>query len=287
MLTEQQKALWEQLRRTLSRDQTIWFAGYVQGVTQPGGMDATPSAQQKLRVFFATETGNAKMVAQQVAKQAKAHGWNVSPQSVKKIKKIEELQGNEPIIFITATHGEGDPPEPALTFFELLRQSDVSLKDVKYAVLGLGDSSYPDYNKAARDLDAYMEKLGAARICERGELDVDFSSHYPQWISNALSALPTTASPTSMPVVEDMASPGGKGYSRLEPVAGRVTEIVNLNDRGSAKETYHIEIEYDEPLTYAPGEALSCPISMRGWITLRRAFIQSRRHPRRMAIRFT
>ena len=256
MLTEQQKALWEQLRRTLSRDQTIWFAGYVQGVTQPGGMDATPSAQQKLRVFFATETGNAKMVAQQVAKQAKAHGWNVSPQSVKKIKKIEELQGNEPIIFITATHGEGDPPEPALTFFELLRQSDVSLKDVKYAVLGLGDSSYPDYNKAARDLDAYMEKLGAARICERGDLDVDFSSHYPQWISNALSALPTTASPTSMPVVEDMASPGGKGYSRLEPVAGRVTEIVNLNDRGSAKETYHIEIEYDEPLTYAPGDAV-------------------------------
>lgn len=255
MLTEQQKALWEQLRGTLSRDQAIWFAGYVQGITQPDGTAVTSTKQQKLRVFFATETGNSKMVAQQVAKQAKAHGWNVSPQSIKKIKRIDELQGNEPIIFITATHGEGDPPEPALAFFELLRQSNVSLNGVKYAVLGLGDSSYPDYNMAARDLDSYMEKLGAERICERGELDVDFASHYPQWIANALSALPN-AQPTSAPVVADMAAPTGKGYSRLDPVTGRVTAIINLNDRGSAKETYHIEIECDAPLTYQPGDAI-------------------------------
>ncbi len=255
MLTEQQKTLWEQLRCTLSRDQAIWFAGYVQGGVLSDGMDATPTTQQKIRVFFATETGNSKMVAQQVAKQVKEYGWSALPQSVKKIKKIEELQGNEPIIFITATHGEGDPPEPALAFFEMLRQSEVSLIGVKYAVLGLGDSSYPDYNKAARDLDVYMEKLGAQHICERGELDVDFASHYPQWISSVLTALPT-AHPTSMPVVVDMAVPTGKGYSRLEPVTGRVTEIVNLNDMSSTKGTYHIEIEYDESLTYAPGDAV-------------------------------
>ncbi|MCW5599087.1 MAG: flavodoxin domain-containing protein, partial [Nitrosomonas sp.] len=77
MLTKQQKALWEELRRTLSRDQAIWFAGYVQGIAQPDSMTVmtvTPTTQQKLRVFFATETGNAKMVAQQLAKQAKEHG---------------------------------------------------------------------------------------------------------------------------------------------------------------------------------------------------------------------
>lgn len=254
MLTEQQKALWEQLRNTLSREQAIWFAGYVQGIAQAEGMTATLTTQQKLRVFFATETGNSKMIAQQLAKQAKDHGWQASPQPVKKIKKIEDLQSDVPIIFITATHGEGDPPESALAFFELLRQSDVSLKGVKYAVLGLGDSSYPEYNKAARDLDAYMEKLGAERICECGELDVDFASHYPQWIAGLLSALPS-AQPASVPVAVETAAPTGRGYSRLEPTVGRVKEIINLNDRGSAKETYHIEIEYDEPLAYAPGDA--------------------------------
>src|SRR5688500_14372955 len=98
MLTEQQKALWEQLRRTLSRDQSVWFAGYVQGLAHGGGAEvtSTAAAQQKLRVFFATETGNSKNVAQQVAKQAKDRGWNATPQPVKKIKKIEELQGDEP-----------------------------------------------------------------------------------------------------------------------------------------------------------------------------------------------
>lgn len=261
MLTEQQKALWEQLRRTLNRDQGIWFAGYVQGLAHSGGdaeAAATPTAQQKLRVFFATETGNSKMVAQHVAKQAKDRGWNATPQPVKKIKKIEELKGDEPVIFVTATHGEGDPPEPALAFFEMLKRSDVSLKSVKYAVLGLGDSSYPQFNKAARDLDVCMEKLGAERIHERGELDVDFASHYPQWVAGAVAALPSTQpAVAAMPVMVDITAqqPTGKGYSRLEPIVGRIVEIVNLNDRGSAKETYHIEIEYDDELAYAPGDA--------------------------------
>jgi sulfite reductase alpha subunit-like flavoprotein len=80
MLTEQQKAIWEQLWRTLSPDQAVWFAGYVQGLVQPpDDTVAISAAQQKLRVIFATETGNFKMVAQQVAKQAKTHGWNASP----------------------------------------------------------------------------------------------------------------------------------------------------------------------------------------------------------------
>lgn len=259
MLNEQQKALWEQLKRSLNREQGIWFAGYVQGLAHAGGAGdaAAPAAMRKLRVFFATETGNAKTVAMQVAKQAKDLGWNASPQPVKKIKKIEELQGEEPIIFVTATHGEGDPPEPALAFFEALKRSDVSLQGVQYAVLGLGDKSYPEYNKAARDLDAYMERLGAKAIHERGELDVDFASHYPAWIKDALAALPSTGAAvaaTGVTVVEEVL-PTGRGYSRLEPVTGRVAEIVNLNDRGSAKETYHIEIEYDEPLAYAPGDA--------------------------------
>ncbi|HBZ30573.1 MAG TPA: sulfite reductase, partial [Nitrosomonas nitrosa] len=140
------------------------------------------------------------------------------------------------------------------SFFELLRQSDASLKGVKYAVLGLGDSSYPQYNKAAKDLDVYLEKLGAERIYERGELDVDFASHYPQWIAGVLSSL-SSVQPANAPAIADLAAPTGRGYSRLEPVVGRVVEIISLNDRGSAKETYHIEIAYDEPLAYQPGDA--------------------------------
>jgi sulfite reductase (NADPH) flavoprotein alpha-component len=254
MLNEQQKTLWEQLRKTLSRDQAIWFAGYVQGITHPESAGESVAAQQKLRVFFATETGNSKMVAQQVAKLAKDHGWTATPQPVKKVKKVEELQGDEPIIFVTATHGEGDPPEPALAFFEMLKRSDASLKGVKYAVLGLGDKSYPEFNKAARDLDAYLQKLGAESIYERGELDVDFASTFPQWIAGAVGALPS-ARPAPVAIVPDVAVPTGKGYSRLEPVVGRVAEIINLNDQGSAKETYHIEIAYDDELIYAPGDA--------------------------------
>lgn len=259
MLNEQQKNLWEQLRKTLTKEQGIWFAGYVQGLTHADGVADAPAAQKKLRVFFATETGNAKMVAMQVAKQAKELGWNATPQPVKKVKDAKDLQGEEPVIIVTATHGEGDPPETALAFFEMLKNATVSLAGVKYAVLGLGDRSYPEFNKAARDLDLYLERLGGERIHERGELDVDFASHFGAWIQGALAALPSTGAAQATaahaaPAMEQLV-PTGRGYSRLEPITGRIGEIINLNDLDSAKETYHIEIEYDEDVQYLPGDA--------------------------------
>src|SRR5690606_8777523 len=110
---------------------------------------------------------------------------------------VEELRGDEPIFLVTATHGEGDPPETALAFFEMMKRAEASLGGVQYAVLGLGDKSYPEYNKAARDIDAYFAKLGATAFHERGELDVDFASHYPAWVEAALKALPG-ASPAAL-----------------------------------------------------------------------------------------
>ncbi len=47
----------------------------------------------------------------------------------------------------------------------------------------------------------------------------------------------------------------GKGYTRLEPVKGTIKYIVNLNDIDSNKETYHVEIEYEDDITYGCGDA--------------------------------
>lgn len=265
MLNEKQHTLWQQLQSTLSHEQRIWFAGYVQGLVQGGattgvtaGAGATAAAApQKLHIYFATETGNAKMVAQQLAKDAKTHGWNAQTAPVKKVKFTELAKTEDPVIFISSTHGEGDPPETAVSFFEDMKKSTVSLKGVKYAVLGLGDTSYKEFCKAARDIDEHLTRMGAEAFHPRKELDVDYASHVPGWVQAVVAALPShapAASTTPVAVVAEPVLPS-EGYSRLKPITGRVAEIINLNDRGSKKETYHIEIEYDAPLVYEAGDA--------------------------------
>ncbi|MCI5049928.1 MAG: flavodoxin domain-containing protein [Rickettsiales bacterium] len=260
MLTKNQLALLAKLESTLNRDQFAWLAGYA--AAKAGGAEASASAsgpQPELAVLFATETGNAKMVAQQLAKAAKGQGWKVQSKPIGRFdaKSIAKLDG--PVVFVAATHGEGDPPETCVDFFEILKgEQGTPLNDVSFATLGLGDSSYPDFCQFARNLDAELERLGATSFAARKELDVDFAEHVQAWVKEILAALPKPEV-AGVPSFEIDAEPEirtGKGYNRLDPIKGTVSDIVNLNDQGSNKETYHIEIAFDDDLIYQPGDAI-------------------------------
>ncbi len=257
MLNEQQQKLLKELQDSLNAEQTVWLAGYVNGLVGQGGQAANVPQAGKLKVFFATETGNAKMIAAQLVKQAKQAGLSAQAAAIKTTSPEDLAALDMPVIFVTSTHGEGEPPEPAIAFFEALMASEQSLKGLAYAVLALGDSSYPLYCKAGRDLHDKLAALGAEPFFALRELDVDFAGHVPGWIGEVLSAVPVEAG-KSITVTASASEPiiaTGKGYSRLEPVEGVIAEIVNLNDIGSAKETYHIEIAYEDAVTYQPGDA--------------------------------
>ncbi len=86
-------------------------------------------------------------------------------------------------------------------------------------------------------------------------LDVDYTSHIPGWIDAVLAKLePATAAIPAAARAHEEAE-ATFGFSRLEPLTGTIKDILLLNDRGSQKETYHIEIAFDGPLAYAPGDA--------------------------------
>ena len=263
MLTKEQKALLDQLLSTASHEQKIWLAGFMQG--QIGGLDAgaaaAPAANKpNVMVYYATETGNSKALSLQVMKAVKAAGYKVKNSAVNRVK-AKDIKKDVIAIFLCSTHGEGDPPETAIEFFnDVKAATDGSIDGLQYAVLGLGDSSYEIFCGFATDLDKELQRLGGKAFQENALFDVDYASHTQGWIEQTVKNMDTLVGAEPVQAVS-IASPDeqvvrtGKGYTRLEPITGTIREIVNLNDIDSNKETYHIEIEYDDDVIYGCGDA--------------------------------
>ncbi|MGH1378918.1 MAG: diflavin oxidoreductase [Alphaproteobacteria bacterium] len=266
MLNPDQKKLLDSLLGSVSRDQTLWLSGYLQGLAgadaSVGGAVATQVDKPKVNVYYATETGNSKALSLNVMKALKGAGFKTKASVVNRLKP-EDFKKDEFAIFLVSTHGEGTPPETAEKFFELMGDAPEGLlENLSYAALGLGDSSYEIFCGAIVTLDKELSRMGAKAFQDIKLLDVDYASHTAKWIEETVANLNKLSGDTG--AVQSSASfdnsaqevRTGLGYTRLEPIKGKVTDIVNLNDRGSKKETYHIEISYEDDVVYTPGDAV-------------------------------
>lgn len=271
MLNPEQQTLLQQLESSLSRDQMIWLSGYMQG---KAGGDAGAAPLQavnkpKVDIYYATETGNSKGLSLQLMKAVKAAGFKVKSTAVNRLKP-DAISKDNICIFLCSTHGEGDPPESSLKFFNAVKAApDGLLAGLQFATLGLGDKSYEIFCGAATDLEKELIRLGGAAFQDVALFDVDYASHTPAWIEQTvakLNALTGDVSNVAQAVVTEQIVRTGKGYSRLEPIKGTISDIVNLNDRGSNKATYHIEIAYDGDVTYTAGDAagIILPLDAKG-----------------------
>ncbi len=259
MLNSEQQKLIDELWSGLSVEQRAWIVGYLNGRAKDlgGAVEAVPTSSTVLQIVYATETGNAKAVAQGLVKSAKDRGFKSKVTPINKITLSEIAAFKDPVIFISSTHGEGDPPEMAHKFFDALKSSKTNFIGVNYAVLGLGDRAYKEFCKAAADIDVTLAAGGAKAFHRATLLDVDYTDHIPAWSDVVLNGLSTLVG-HSAPKVAVSIKPtktSNVGFTRLTPVEGTINEIINLNDNGSAKETYHIEVGFDADLAYAAGDS--------------------------------
>lgn len=258
MLSETKLSLLQQLAQNASKEEIIWTKGYLSGfldrVELLGGItenSTIPSVAVKPLIVYGTETGNSKKVASNLLATFKKNKIQAKAVDVFQYD-VTKLEKESLVLFVMSTQGEGEFPQNAVGFYEKLKASNANLSKVSFAVLGLGDSSYPLFSNAGILLDEVLAEKGAKRLLPLVKADVDFAETVAIWEADLQKAFQNIGSNSTNEVkpTSSNVSTGKKNY------LGKITHKVVLNDTGSNKETYHIEIESDDEISYEPGDAL-------------------------------
>jgi sulfite reductase (NADPH) flavoprotein alpha-component len=276
MLTTPKLNLMQELIAGSSREELIWLSGYLAGVVAAQWHTATPAvaaepvevtpaapAVSKITIAYGTETGNSKKLASDFAAKAKKKGINAKLVGLEQYR-LNDLAKEEYFFTVISTQGDGEPPAAAKKFYDHIHQSGLKLERLKYGVLALGDTAYPLFCKAGEDVDQQLQKAGGQRIVSLEKCDTDYESQAVGWFEHILQQLSTPAAGTGSPGHGTSHSAPGLAPAHAPAIAkpagkkiytGTVLANINLNDRGSSKQTHHLEI-VAEDVDYQPGDSL-------------------------------
>ncbi|MEV7890530.1 diflavin oxidoreductase [Streptomyces sp. NPDC002817] len=242
-----------------SAQQESWLAGFIAGIAAAGRRDSAgadaPAAT--IDVLIGTQTGNAELVADDVVAGARARGLGGRATALDDVTP-EALAAMSHVIVVTSTYGEGEMPDNAGLFWEAL-QSDTAprLEGVRYSVLGLGDRGYDDFCQAAKLIDTRLEQLGATRLHERVDCDVDFEESAGEWTTAVLDLVAAETGAKGTGAAEAPKKPRSQ-WNKRTPYRSRLTSNRLLSAPHSAKEIRHYEFDLgDSGITYEAGDALA------------------------------
>ena len=246
-----------------------WLSGYSAGLAgnQTGiapslGAPADPAATP-VTVVYGSQTGNAKRIAERLVADLESGGAPVRLVRADALA-LRELKSERLLYVVISTHGDGDPPDDARGLVEhLFGKRAPQLPALRYAVLGLGDSSYPQFNAIGRRLDARLAELGAQRLFDLGEADLDIETTADPWRKQALArAIEATPAATLRSSVVPLRAFATKAkHDRDAPFLAELLANQRITARSSEKDVRHIELSLaGSGLSYTPGDALGvCP----------------------------
>lgn len=252
----------ETLRQQSTPEQLIWLSGYFYGLAS---QNATPALSANspatslpsVTILVATQTGNAQQVADQLKQALQARGieatlTNASDCKVKALSKLSHL------VIVSSTYGEGEPPDTAAAFYKgLLSDKAPQLPELNYAVFGLGDSSYEKFCQTAIDFDERLNSLGATRLIDRVEADVEYQTAAKNWIETLTETLAgQTTTNTANNTLSTTAN--NQAWSESNPFEAEVIAITPITDVKSAKDVWHLELDIEGAnIQYQAGDILA------------------------------
>uniref|UniRef100_A0AAY4EG73 NADPH-dependent diflavin oxidoreductase 1 n=1 Tax=Denticeps clupeoides TaxID=299321 RepID=A0AAY4EG73_9TELE len=126
-----------------------------------------------LLVLYGSQTGSAQDTAERIGRQAQRRRMKVRVEALDDYG-VANLISESLVVFVCSTTGQGDPPDNMKNFWRFLFRKSLpadSLCRLDYAVLGLGDSSYPKFNFVAKKLHKRLLQLGASALLPVGLAD--------------------------------------------------------------------------------------------------------------------
>jgi sulfite reductase (NADPH) flavoprotein alpha-component len=249
--------------------QRSWLSGFLAGLdaAQAPSSALQPAAHAKPRVpltiLYGSESGNSEGLAFKAKKLAAKLNFDarvvdmadIEPAALAKVKNL--------IVYI-ATWGEGDPPQRAADFYKALMSDGAPrLEGMRFAVLGLGDTAYVNFCETGKRIDARLEALGAKRVADRVDLDLDFAKAAAAWTDKTLEVFAPADAASATVVHVDFKGPATADeleepvYTADNPLEAEILSLINLNGTDSTRETWHVELQADVPdFTYKPGAAI-------------------------------
>lgn len=269
-LPDEHGELLQRLVDGLEPSALYWLSGYAAGlaasrasqVSRP--LQAVAVAQAdvtaRLTIVYGSQTGNAKRAAEQIAREAEDVGLVVRLLRAD-VYPLRELKDEQLLYIVISTQGDGDPPDDAHAFVDFIAgRRAPELKSLRYAVLALGDSSYPKFCAIGRQLDARLAELGATRALDLAEADLDIERIAVPWRATALVRAREALIPagtTARATVTPLRPPPSAAYSKDRPLAAELLLNQRITGRDSTRDVRHIELSLeDSGLSYEPGDSL-------------------------------
>lgn len=247
------------LNTPYSDNQRAWLGGFFAGMHSHMLQSANSVDQANARVInilYGSQTGNSESVANDAAAVAKSHGLAPVVKSMDEVEH-EALIKMDYLLIVTSTYGEGEMPDNAQLLWDAVAaDKNSNLDSMQFSILALGDTSYDLFCQAGIDWDNRLAELGAKRIYDRVDCDVDFEDAAESWIS---SVIPMMAEGAAVAIVSaDSQNNNKPKYNRKNPFATTLTVNRLLTAENSSKETRHYEFSLKgSGLTYEAGDALN------------------------------
>ncbi|KZX79377.1 sulfite reductase subunit alpha [Oleiphilus sp. HI0009] len=254
-----------------NEDQKQWMGGFLAGLhtrllinndgAQAGASQSAPVAQKAISIIVGTQTGNSETVAEDAAELALSQGLAPTVYDMDDVT-LDMLSATERLLVVTSTYGEGEMPDNAQNLWDQVEADDAPrFENMFYSVLALGDTNYDDFCLAGQQWDERLAELGATRVEDRVDCDIDFEAAAEAWIEKVI---PTIASKgrdggVSGAAAEPVSAKNEKSkFNRNNPLQAKLVNKRLLNKEGSSKEIVHYEFSLgDSGETYNAGDALN------------------------------
>lgn len=281
---ENQVELLNRLLPTLTETQQIWLSGYLSAIGRttaaaPAGAElqvpsntigntevgaavtSQPAASREVTILFGSQTGNCQRLAGSLSRKLEEQGFQVTLSAMNNFKPTA-LKKVENLLLLVSTHGEGEPPDNARIFHEFLYSKRApQLENLRFSVLALGDTSYEFFCQTGKEFDQRLEELGGKRLSPRVDCDLDYDDSVAEWFEGVIGALNANLNAPAIAAKAVQAAEDAESqeplYTRNNPFKAEVLENLNLNGRGSDRETRHLELSLEgSNIQFEPGDAL-------------------------------